>query len=239
MQKKIELNNEYREFVVSEGGGTSCLGYDVVYSQTMELAKRLRERGIPALNPSKDGVGTLKQYELYQSLFDLYRKVPDITTWFDARTSAAVQQALETLRTNRHKVRIFYGDTSTGRSWLDVTDVIGRLGRSGGPMKVPLLMVDKQGGAALLTHCVVRLVDLTTGHDAYRHPMFHTPAMLLEKADSEDRKRGYTHSVRTENRHRDMELARNFRSEKAAVRWMDFMSGEVHSLRQPRLAHAA
>jgi hypothetical protein len=69
--------------------------------------------------------------------------------------------------------------------------------------------------------------------------LFHLPAMLLERADKDDRRRGYTHSVRTENRHGDLEPGRNFRSEKAANRWMDFMSGEIHSLRQPRLAKAA
>jgi hypothetical protein len=239
MKTNIELNDEERLYVVSEGGALSCLPYHVVFAQTLELAKRLRERGVEALNPAKKDIGSLKQYEHYQQLFKLYTGVPDTKTWFDIRTPVVVQEALEALRTNRHRVRIFYGDTATGRSWMYETDVIGRLSRSGRPMRVPMLKVDKLGGTTLLSHCIVRLIDLTTGQEMYRHPLFHLPAMAVESASREDQLQGLTHTVKAEGADRYMESIRSFRTEAKARQWMSFMAGETHSLRRPRLAKAA
>jgi hypothetical protein len=49
---------------------------------------------------------------------------------------------LETDRKNQRKIRLFYGDTQTGQSWFDEHDVVGRIGRSTGSIKVPLLVAD-------------------------------------------------------------------------------------------------
>lgn len=37
-------------------------------------------------------------------------------------------------------VRIWLGDTQTGRAWAEENDVIGTIGRSTGTMEVPLLV---------------------------------------------------------------------------------------------------
>lgn len=239
MKSSIELNNEEREYVVSEGGAVSCLPFEVVFAQALELAKRLRERGVTARNPAKCDIGTFKQYEQYQQLFKQYAEVPDIKTWFDGRTAEPVQQAFEQLRKSRHRVRVFYGDANTGRAWLHESDVIGRLSRSGGAMKLPLLMVDKMGGSALLSHCVVRLIDLTSGLEVYRHPLFHLPAMHVEKASKDDKACGFTHTVLAERTDGTKEAVANFKSETKAHLWVSFMAGETHSQRRPRLPKAA
>lgn len=241
MKTSISLNHEQRLFVISTGSGYSCLGFDVVYAQACELEKRLRARDVPVslLAPKQEDIGTLKQYEQYQKLFGLYSKADDITTWYDGRTPAAVQVALENLRKSRHRARVFYGDVETGRSWLDENDVVGRLSRSSGPMKVPLLMVDALGGTALLTHCIVRLIDVTTGQEVYRHPAFHLPKLELGEAASYDKPLGFTHAVKVEARTGEMDLAANFRSKQAAENWLAFMAGEVHCLRPEPKALAA
>ena len=239
MKSSIEMNNEEREYVVSDGGAVSCLPYEDVFAQALELAKRLRERGVAAKNPARRDIGTLEQYEHYQHLFKLYAAVPDIKTWFDGRTPEPVQQAFEQLRKTRRRVRVFYGDAKTGRAWLHESDVIGRLSRSGGAMKLPLLMVDKMGGSALLSHCIVRLIDLTAGLEVYRHPQFHLPAMHVEKASKEDKAWGFTHKVYTERTDGTREAVANFHSETKARLWVSFMAGETNNRRRPRLAKAA
>lgn len=104
-----------------------------------------------------------------------YKPTPD-GTCYHAETPAEVVSALERARLAGKNVRLFYGDPSTGRDWLEENDVAGRLSRSMGPLKVPLLISPgRDGGDALLDHCVVRL--LVANKEAYRHPGYHQPAL--------------------------------------------------------------
>ena len=108
-----------------------------------------------------------------------YRRV-ESGTCYHADTPETVVDLLETLRRSQRKVRIFYGDTETGRSWLDEQDCLGRIGRSLGPIKAPLLVEDGEcGGPALLDHCIIR-ID-TPRKVLYRHPDFHVGAIDLRK----------------------------------------------------------
>jgi hypothetical protein len=240
MSTSITLDNEQRRFVVANGGGVSCLGFDVVFAQASELAKRLASRGLQVTAPEKADIGTLGQYRAYQALFAQYRQVHDITTWFDGRTPPAVRAGLEQLRKSRHRARVFYGDTRTGRAWLEENDVIGRIGRSAGPMKVPLLVAKgEEGGMAVLTHCIVRLVDITTGKDLFRHRDFHLGKLVLVDAADYDKPLGYTCAVKSMDEKGELELVANFTTEQEAHRWLAFMAGEIHDLGAQPLARAA
>ena len=99
------------------------------------------------------------------------------TTFYDERTSKQVRNILEKIRLHEHRVRLYYGDTKTGRDWEEVYDVTGTLGRSTGPMKVPILLhnIRSMGGGAILDHCIVRIrfANRKNGGDLYRHPDFH------------------------------------------------------------------
>lgn len=238
MSTSITLDKEKRQFVVADGGAIGCLDFDVVFAQACELAKRLAARGLQVKAPDKAGIGTVGQYRIYQALFAQYRRVHDITTWFDGRTPPAVRAGLEQLRKSRHLARVFYGDRRTGRAWLE--EVIGRISRSAGPMKVPLMLEgDDQRGAALVPECIVRLVDMNTGKDLYRHRSFHLGELVIVEAASYDKPLGYTCAVKSVDSNGEHELVANFRSEQDAQRWLAFMAGEIHDLGEERLAHAA
>ena len=241
----IALNNEQKLFVISSGNSVSCLGFQVVYEQCRELARRIKAvsektllaKGMASLlemvSPRKEQIGTLEQYSQYRALMAGYTKLGDNATWFDARTPKKVQRALEDARKSGDCMRVFLGDAKTGRDGMDEYDTIGRVGRSMGPMKSPLLVPEgDSGGPALLTDCIVRLVNVTTGKEIYRHAKYHTPKMEMVEAASYDKVEGYTHCIKVESKEGVMETHANFKSQAEAAHWMAFMNGVSHDYHQ-------
>jgi len=58
--------------------------------------------------------------------------------------------------------------------------VVGRIGRSGGWLKVPLLVEPgESGGGAILTDCILCLIDWHTGKTPYRHPAYREANLSL------------------------------------------------------------
>lgn len=227
----ITVNEAEQRFVISAGSCCSVLGFDVVFEQAKELAARLLKAGRDALLPKQEDIGTLAQYDQYRSLLDAYRTLNDKTTWFDARTPVPVQKALERYRLTGKRVRLFMGDPVSGRDWMSEHDVVGWVGRSMGPMKSPLLVVSAAdaGGSALLTHCIVRMVDVLTNREVYCHPTYHLPRMELTECESYDRELGFTHSVKVETGG-VLETRVNFKSMYDAAHWISFMAGKSHEL---------
>lgn len=94
-------------------------------------------------------------------------------TFYDGRTSEEVIRILERCRRNEVLIRVDFGDTETGMSWSEEFDVVGVIGRSMGPLKVPLLIApDEHGGPHMLDHCVVAITYLESARTAYRHPAY-------------------------------------------------------------------
>jgi hypothetical protein len=237
----ITLNNEQQLFVISTGNSVSCLGFDVVYQQARELCRRLKAAAartklavgmdslVDLVAPTEDEIGTLEQFQQHRLLMAGYTKLDDIATWYDARTPAGVQSALEAARRSNDVMRVFTGDTVTGRDWMEEYDTIGRIGRSGGAMKVPLLVPKgDNGGPALLTHCIVRIINVTKGKEVYKHPTYHAPKMELVEAASYDKAEGYTHCVKMQNKDGELETCANFKSNAEAGHWLAFMNGLAH-----------
>jgi hypothetical protein len=100
-------------------------------------------------------------------------------TSYHAKTAPAVIDAIENARLRGWRIRVHYGDTVTGVDWMDVYDVTGRVSRSMGPVKVPILLANSRshGGSEMLTHCIVRIrhASKKNGGDIYRHPQYHRP----------------------------------------------------------------
>jgi hypothetical protein len=104
-------------------------------------------------------------------------------TYYHHNTPAAVIQVLEQARQTGTRIRLHYGDTETGRDWLDEFGVEGRIGRSMGPVKVPILLARTTsiGGPALLEHCVVKIRRSGKGgRTLYRHPKHHMPTFAVQ-----------------------------------------------------------
>lgn len=101
------------------------------------------------------------------------------TTYSD-EASTPVINALEQARESKQRVCILYGDTKTGRAWGNKEDRFrgmdcGTIGRSMGPVKIPLLIKSKRssGGEGLLTGSIVAITSSTTPRRIlYRHPKF-------------------------------------------------------------------
>lgn len=87
-------------------------------------------------------------------------------TYYHDETPDDLIQILETLRQNRTRVKIDYGDTKTGKSWGEVNDICGRIGRSTGTQKIPLLVYNRRslGGGALLDHCILSIQETAKPH---------------------------------------------------------------------------
>lgn len=144
--------------------------------------------------------------------------------YYHTDTPTEIVESLDAARKGRTRIRLHYGDTTTGRDWLEEHDVEGYLGSSMGPLKVPLLLHNSRstGGQAILDHCIVKIKDTRTGRLLYRHPNYHHGTFIISaiaEGDGSLREDGYTHAVDV-----DGERHANFRSLQAAERYVRRMT---------------
>lgn len=141
------------------------------------------------------------------------RKIVDGTAYL-ADTSDQVVQALEWARLTGTRIRIWCGDTNTGKAWAEENDVLGYVGRSSGARKIPILVHNRQsfGGGAILTHCIVR-IDTTDGRTLYKHPSFSAGDWTVQGTDA----------------YRDGQMHARFDAHEKATRYVAFMTGKRYS----------
>lgn len=106
-------------------------------------------------------------------------------TYYDTRTPIEVIQVLEKARLNRTRLHISLGDASTGRDWLEEFECFGFVGRSMGPVKVPLILPLSRsiGGGAILDHCIVRIRHSSGGKVLWQHPKYHHGKIEVRQKD--------------------------------------------------------
>lgn len=65
---------------------------------------------------------------------------------------------------NNKRYRFDYGDTETKKSWNQVYDIDGYIGRSTGTTKIPLLIHNKRsiGGGQILTNRILSITEIKT-----------------------------------------------------------------------------
>lgn len=113
-------------------------------------------------------------------------------TFFHPDTAPQVAALLDSLIASRKRARIFLGNTTTGEAWAEEHDCHGTIGRSMGPVKVPLMVAPRQaGGHHLLDHCIVAIL-VDTGTWAYRHPSFCTGTWTTRPCSVVGGKKTYT-----------------------------------------------
>lgn len=100
-------------------------------------------------------------------------------TYYHDDTPDEVIRVLENARIKGTRVRVFYGDTKTGRDWCEEYDTLGVIGRSTGEQKIPLLIPSSQaiGGGGILDHCIVRIT--IDKRDRYKHPSYHIGKLVV------------------------------------------------------------
>lgn len=221
---EISIDKERRLFVIPCGSGYSCMGFEYVAKQLQTLSQALLKFGINIGEIIQEQIGTLNQYEQYRRAIGLIGN-HNLGTWFDPDTPKKVRAILERYRKSDEKIRIFYGNGETGLDWMEEFDVVGRVGRSGGVTKVPLLIEDGEcGGPAMLDQCIVRLIDAASRKELYRHPSYHQGLMEIRPAECGA---PYSHGVWVSG-----ENNANFRSYGEAAQWVAFMSG--HCMEAPQ-----
>jgi len=159
----------------------------------------------------------------------IYREL-ESGTCYHAETPQAVISALESARVGNYRIRIFLGDTNTGKDWGEENDVIGYIGRSMGRIKIPLLIHNTRstGGGGILDHCIVKIMK--GKRTVYQHPKYDGGAYTIRDIDNTYNGRVYKAEVL-----RDGECAANFQhgrtftARRAAERYVAFMKGERQS----------
>lgn len=225
MSKEITLNAQQSLYVVPCGDGFTCFGFENARKHAEQISKTLSR---PDLMPTAEMFGALAGYELYQKAVHAWGcSLMSKKTYFDPGTDPKVQKILEKYRQSEKLIRIFYGDPHTGRDSCEEWDVVGRIGRSGGLMKVPLLLADGENfGGSILTERILRIMDVETNKDVYRSSLYEVPNIqivpLVDASLPEYSWAGY----------RDNELIARFRTTYEASEWEAFMTGQIATKRE-------
>ena len=146
-------------------------------------------------------------------------KTTNGTTYHD-ETPDEVIRVLESARQNRSRLHISLGDTASGRDWLEEFESHGYVGRSMGPVKVPLLIANTRslGGGSILDHCIVRIRESAGGRVLWQHPDYHHGRLeIRQKAEPVTLRDGRTLTVDVL---RDGEVHASFESIDKARRWV-------------------
>ena len=156
-----------------------------------------------------------------------YKRVGGI--FYHSATPDSVVTALEAARLRQARIRVYFGDSGSGRDWLEEMDVEGYVANSMGPLRVPLLVFSRRslGGHALLDHCIVRVrTTRNNGRDLYRHSTYHTGTFSIRQIRSIDNSTavdllasGFTHAVDVDGRNHA-----NFRSAEKAEQFVRRMT---------------
>ena len=114
-------------------------------------------------------------------------------TSYHEETPQEVINCLEHARANDIRLRIYLGDTATGKCWNDEHDIFGYINRSTGTIKIPLFIANSRslGGGGLLDHCILKIKESKGKRIFYTHPLFKQSTFEI-KASTET---GYTHAL--------------------------------------------
>ncbi len=198
----ITINKERRLYVIGTGGGYSCFGFDNCYRDAVAMASQMNalrsvNNGLEYVAPTFAEIGTMACYEAYQQLLSHFARHPaSKKTWFIPGTDSRVKTILEDARKDATRnanhasiLRLFFGDTETGRDSCEEYDTVGFIGRSNGTMKVPLLieplrsdcgdLASADGGGQISTDGILRIIEVNTGIELYRHPKHQLPDFEL------------------------------------------------------------
>jgi len=200
-----------------------------VYETLQQAIAKLVGKGVQIASErlqraSSDAIGTMDQYAAYREVIEMMRNSKfKFGTWFNPKTPKKVQRILDEYRRSGEMLRVFYGDAETGRDWMEEYDMIGTIGRSTGVMQIPLLVSKGEGGGpGLLDDCIIRIIDVESGKELYRHAKYHQPEMEICASGEA----GYTHSVKVGGK-----TYSNHRSCGSAAALVAFLSGD--SMCQP------
>lgn len=126
---------------------------------------------------------------------------------------------LERCRKNNTRIRVWYG--SNNKVWLDEYHVMGRIGRTNGRIKIPILINNKRswGGTELLVHRIVRIDDIEEKKTIYKLDGYEMPKLEIKEVKNNGHILDYL--VMKEDR-----ILVTCITLKKAQNWVDFMIGK-------------
>lgn len=130
---------------------------------------------------------------------------------YNEKTNEKVIAAIERARINRQRIRIYLGDTETGKCWNEEHNIMGYVGLSKGyEAYFPILVYNERsyGGGSLMDDCIIKIKEAKGGYILYQSKNFQQPNIEVK----ESKETGYTHSVYVEG-----ELYSNHKTERAAI----------------------
>jgi hypothetical protein len=212
---EIALNVGQKLYVITNPDGYTCLGFDKARDHANHIADLL---GRPDLAQRPCEWGTLQGYARYLTAVDYWRTSPrSKDTYFESGTDPKVARILERYRDSGDRVRLIFGNPETGESWLEEHDVLGRIGRTTGGWKAPILVPDGEiGGGIISTSRVLAIIDQSTGGVKWRHENFGEPELEIVPCAMT----GYAWSVR-----RSGGTQANFKTLSRAAAYVAFMCG--------------
>lgn len=142
-------------------------------------------------------------------------------TWYCLDTPDRVIQILDCAMKNHERIRVFYGDTETGRDWMEIYDTIGYVSRSYGNVKIPLLIKNSRsiGGTGILDDSIVKItIDKVI---VYQQSNYRLPNMEIREASDNLKTIGYNYSTFEDGKN-DF----NCKTMKQAENHIDFLKGK-------------
>ena len=130
-----------------------------------------------------------------------------------AKTSNRIADILNNLTESNKRIRLVYGNTTTGKDCLQEYDIIGSIGKSTGTNQIPLLISNScsTGGGAILEDCILKIVDVKSKNVLYQHDKYIEPKFEITLSTN-----GYSVNV-------DGKVQANFKTIKQAQNYIDFM----------------
>lgn len=228
---QIRINTAAELYVIETGHGVSCQGFDNVLRELRLIAARIK--GFDWVHQALASVsrGSPEAYQLYQrAVGEIARAGIKTDTWFPEGTCSKVAKVLESARSKGTTLRLWFGDPATGRDSLAEFEVHGRIGRSWGPFRVPLLIDsggEGLGGGPISTDRILRIVDVDSRKVLYQHPSWQLPSIdLCPVTDADMLAAGYRVQALV-----DGATHARFWDMPRAAHWLAMMSG--HSLENP------
>ena len=128
----------------------------------------------------------------------------------------------------RFRIRVFYGDIHTGRSWNEEYDVMGMIGKTCGDIGIPILLrrKDSNYGGALLVSSIIRIDDIGDKRTLWKLPNFHVEELNVCSNDSLELPWKVEKLNEETNKWQTQAC---FKTETQAQKWVEFMEGKRYS----------
>jgi hypothetical protein len=178
----ITLNVEQQLYVIRLCEGYGTFGFKNARDDANQIAALLKRDDLAFTDAD---FGTLDGYRKHEEAVRAWAHSPmSKQTWFQPGTDPKAAKALERCRRACNKIRLILGSLETGVSWMNEHDIVGTVGRSLGPLRVPLLVEENSDcGDAISTDRLLALIDWRTGKFLYRHPAYRIPNLTIRRQD--------------------------------------------------------